>query len=844
MKLRTQFVIRSFFLFSLLGLTAFSTLYGQDKITVSGTVYESDADGRKKGPSIPFAKVVCAADQTGANTDDDGKFSFQVTRRDTVRIVITYEDRIDYKLDFSPVEGNSKYDFEILMREKISESAIGDVVITAGKFEQRIANVPVSMVTVKPKAIDLQASNSIEKVLEQVPGVDIRDGQPQIRGSSGYAYGAGSRVMVMLDGLPLLSADAAFAQFDMIPSDNIQQIEIMKGASSVLYGSSALGGVINVITGEPNRKPKTSVRMKTTYFDSPKDKELDWDGNSAATINSIHVFHSRKIGRHDFTALLDLVEDSGFRKGTGRKQVRPMIMTKFRPKKVDGLNLGFNTSYKRDSSGSFLYWGSYHPDTTVRSWLPRHNFPPVSDSLRDTVFSGGALTGYPGTQRYQLNTRLTLDPFLQYLDSAGRLFSYRGRILQTRNQNSTNQSSTNRVYYNDFQYLFPVKEWITWVAGATATVNTVNADTTFYDGGSHLSYSLAGYTQVDGKFIGEKGKEKLNLSAGARFERVNINPGNAELNRIVQAPIFRLGAAFEPVRGTNLRASFGQAFRSPSVAELYTQTVGGGLIIEPNPDLRKEQGYSVEIGVKQGFRFGDTLGLNPGYSRGIEGFLDIAVFRMQFQDMIEFGLSSVTAPSPGSIFPSPNFSARNVTDARIDGAEITGIVNGEYYGWNFNLSGGITLLDPQNLNPTPDSLQVVLDPYAAAQQGLDVFQQLNGWGSGTLADNPAFLKYRSAFSGKFSTTVGWKKVSLSCNYRYNSQIETVDQFLLLAVPQSGEFVGTHGGQEVVDFILGYDFTSDMRLSFHIDNAFNEEYVVIPGIMAEQRRFTLQYKYVF
>lgn len=845
MKIRMHFLTRSLILMSLMGLTAFTALHGQDKITVSGTVYEADPDG-KKGATIPYANVVCAADQVGGLTDDDGKFSFKVTRRDTVRIVASYDGRIDYKLEFSPEDGNSEFTFDLLMREKISESTIGDVVITAGKYQQSIVNVPISMVTVKPKAIDLQASNSIEKVLEQVPGVDIKDGQPQIRGSSGYAYGAGSRVMVMLDGLPLLSADAAFAQFDMIPSDNIQQIEIMKGASSVLYGSSALGGVINVITAEPNRTPKTSVRMKTTFYDSPADKELDWDGSSAATINSVHLFHARKIGkekRHDFTALLDLVEDSGYRQSTGRKQVRPMIMTKFRPKAHDGMSFGFNTSYKRDSSGAFLYWASYHPDTVVNTYFPLHNFPPASDSLRDTTFRGGALTGFPGTHRRQLNTRLTLDPFFQLLDTNGRLFTYRGRILQTMNQNSTAQSSTNRVYYNDFQYLFSIKERITWVVGATGTVNTVNADTTFYSGGKHMSYSTAAYTQIDGKFIGDKGEEKLNLSAGARFERVTVNPGK-ELESVFQAPIFRAGAAYELRKGTNFRASFGQAFRAPSVAELFTSTNGGGLLIIPNPNLRKEQGYSIEVGVRQGFRIGDTLGTNPGYNKGIEGLIDAAVFRMQFQDMIEFGLDSVTAPTGTSPWPSPNFTAKNVTDARIDGVEITAVVNAEYYGWNFGLTGGVTMLDPQNLNPTSQDSQVVLDPYRAAQIGVNPFTELNEWANGSKSDNPAFLKYRSGFSAKFSGTVGYKNVSVSCNYRHNSEIKNVDQFLLLAVPQSGEFVGTHAGSHVVDFILGYDFNSKMRISFHCDNAFNEEYSIIPGILAEQRKFTLQYKYVF
>jgi len=68
------------------------------------------------------------------------------------------------------------------------------------------------------------------------------------QGGSGYSYGAGSRVLVLVDDLPLLSPDAGDVKWDYLPVENISQVEIIKGASSVLYGSSALNGIINVRT--------------------------------------------------------------------------------------------------------------------------------------------------------------------------------------------------------------------------------------------------------------------------------------------------------------------------------------------------------------------------------------------------------------------------------------------------------------------------------------------------------------------------------------------------------------------------------------------------------------------
>ncbi|GIV43366.1 MAG: hypothetical protein KatS3mg035_0489 [Bacteroidia bacterium] len=79
--------------------------------------------------------------------------------------------------------------------------------------------------------------------------------QPNIRGSAGYTYGSGTRVLTMLDGLPMISADRSGTNFDMLPTDNIKQVEVIKGASSVLFGAGAMGGVINVLTADPTIVP-------------------------------------------------------------------------------------------------------------------------------------------------------------------------------------------------------------------------------------------------------------------------------------------------------------------------------------------------------------------------------------------------------------------------------------------------------------------------------------------------------------------------------------------------------------------------------------------------------------
>ena len=134
---------------------------------------------------------------------------------------------------------------------------LDDVVISASKYEQKLGDVPVSMAVIKPALIENKATRDAQAIVEQVPGVQINENQVSIRGGSGWSYGAGSRVLVMVDGMPMLAGDANDIKWSAIPLENISQIEILKGASSVLYGSSALNGVINIRTQYPKDEPVT-----------------------------------------------------------------------------------------------------------------------------------------------------------------------------------------------------------------------------------------------------------------------------------------------------------------------------------------------------------------------------------------------------------------------------------------------------------------------------------------------------------------------------------------------------------------------------------------------------------
>lgn len=153
---------------------------------------------------------------------------------------------------------------------------IDEVVVSAGKYEQKLSEVTVSMEVIKPSTIENNNSFDISDAINQIAGVDISDKQPSIRSSTGWSYGAGSRVVILMDDLPIMSADVGDVKWNYIPVENLSQVEIVKGASSALFGSSALGGVINVRSAYPTDKPVTKVSYFYGIYGSPPDERYKW----------------------------------------------------------------------------------------------------------------------------------------------------------------------------------------------------------------------------------------------------------------------------------------------------------------------------------------------------------------------------------------------------------------------------------------------------------------------------------------------------------------------------------------------------------------------------------------
>lgn len=267
------------FFFNFLAFFLFFTVTIQaQQAFVSGTIRDS------LNGEILVGAVVRIASGGGAVTDLNGFYTLPVPAG-TVKLRFNYSGYYADSVVLSTEVGKTiRYDLRMVGSSK----QLSIVVVSSSRYAQNIFEVPVSIEVIRPKLIENKCTANLETVMDQVPGVSMTDGQANIRGGSGYSYGAGSRVLMVVDDMPLLSGDAGDIKWNYLPIENVSQVEVMKGASSTLFGSSALNGVIHFRTAYPTDKPVTTITMFSGFYDAPQRKELKWWPNANPTFSGVN----------------------------------------------------------------------------------------------------------------------------------------------------------------------------------------------------------------------------------------------------------------------------------------------------------------------------------------------------------------------------------------------------------------------------------------------------------------------------------------------------------------------------------------------------------------------------
>jgi iron complex outermembrane receptor protein len=772
------------------------TLYSQ---TISGTITDAKNNEELIGVNIILENG------RGTSTDVFGKYTLSInegTQKVTFKY-IGYEDIVK-KISLAKDENKT-----INITLESSSEQLSTVVVSAGRFEQKIEEITVSMEVIKSTLIENKNTTQIETAMDQIPGVNITDGQANIRGGSGWSFGAGTRVLVMVDDMPLISGDAGQAQWSLIATENINQVEVIKGASSALYGSSALNGVINVRTTFPSQKDidknklpgYTKVNMHFGLIDKAKRNELNWNGEKRRAFKGIEFLQGMKFDNLDLSIGGNIFKDDGYRFGEITDRKRFNINTTYKSKKIEGLSFGINANFLSQSSGSTLIWNGLD-----QAYIPLD-------------FSISTTTGHT----------YNIDPSITYIKGNNR-HNLRTRYLKVTKNNLTDgidigQSNSSNTYYTDYQWQKNIKKYKLRITSGT-TNEKVNANSDLFSGKNYkTNHSL--YTQLDKKW------NRLNVSLGARYESFRLHSedkyliGGDSINDFTAGkPVFRTGINYQAAEATYVRASWGQGYRFPSMAELFISTNQSGLEIYPNPELKPESGWSSEIGIKQGVKTGKWM-----------GYIDVAAFIMQYDDMMEFSFGNWGgADKP---FSGLGFKSVNVGKTQISGAELSVSGQGKINpNLTINIIAGYTYINPISLD---------LDqPYAESIYG----QELTYKNSGS---DSTMLKYRYKHLAKADIEIVFKGITIGGSMRYNSFMKNIDKiFTSATLPIITSANGSSGisginesrekfknGDLIIDLRAGYQMTKTARLGFIVNNLLNREYMSRPANMMPPRTFAMQ-----
>lgn len=765
-------------------------------------------DANTKEPLIG-ANIVLKEDVTfGAATGIDGRFSMQL-RPGHYHFQVSFTGMKTDSVEIT-IRENQIVHREISLIPFINE--LDGIEVRAGRFDQRIEEITVSMEIIKPDLIENKNTRSIMTILDFTPGVNIMDNEPQIRGGSGFTFGVGSKVGIIVDDIPMLSGDAGRPYWDFIPVENIEQIEVIKGAASVLSGSSAISGAIHIRTAAPGLKPMTKIQAYTGVYSAPEDRSMKW-WDDYPYIVGLNFLHTRKAGDVDITLGGTASLDHGAFGGpignqwttapifSDEEMVSQKIRVNYnirkRSGKIQGLNFGANGNLMYHKAPMVLVW---HDDTS------------------------GFYRTYPGAVMIQNMFITHIDPYINLYSNSGFKHSFRSRILYNTNDQTNDQSIKSLMAYADYNFTreYDFLNGLNFIGGLSSQYSNVDAEM-YIGAGNRINdaFNMSAYAQIENNFL-----RIINLSLGARIEYYDMTDSDSEIK-----PIFRAGMSLKVFRETYFRVSIGQGYRYPTIAEKFIRTPVGSFAMYENTGLQAESSWNAEFGLKQGFKFLNYF-----------GYFDLALFQQEYRNTIEFLFGFWdTTPVAGEDIRA-GFKFHNTGKSKISGIDVslTGMAKIGRKG-SLKTIIGETIIQPVTLQPD----------YVFATDALGHPLSYN---SSSVNPSKKYLKYRFLNTFKGDIEFNYSDFSIGVSGRYFSKIENLDAAIIEfehATKQSGtmvpilyeQYFNTHNnGNFILDARVSYKLSEHHKLAMISDNLLNRAYSLRPLKAEPMRTVMVQYSF--
>lgn len=492
----------------------------------------------------------------GAISDESGKFVIEGVPEGEYTFAVSsigYEDKhIPVSI---PVRSGDPAITISLCEQSID---LDQVVVTATRTERLLKNVPIQTQMISAKSIERMQVTNFRDLLEyELPGVEFTN-------NGGYAninmLGFGGKyVLFLVDGERMAGETFDNIDYNRVDMDNVQQIEIVKGAASSLYGSNAVGGVINIITQKPQKAFETGGNVR---FGSNNEQNYRYSMGSR-----------RKWGYANLSA--------------SYKSMDPYLLKDREP-----LTQEFANGDKVEYPLSQTYIAGYK-DYSID---PRVGID-ISEKLHIEAKGGyyykernpGGLDGRKVTDRYynysgglKADYTISDDQHVQISVNFDRYDKYKYYKLLTEKE-KTYENAQQRI---NAMYTLSFAGGHSLVAGAEYFSDNLLTFMFESDGSDARrdAQTYAVYTQQEWLMA-----QKFTLVTGLRFDYHSQFKGHL-------TP--RLTAMFKPSSRITLRGGYSGGFRSPTLKELYTDWFhpdGGGFQIIGNKDMKAEKSNNFNL---------------------------------------------------------------------------------------------------------------------------------------------------------------------------------------------------------------------------------------------------------
>lgn len=518
---------------------------------------------------IPFINIHLKGTTIGTVSDETGHYYLKNLPEGSFVLVASSVNYSSEEIEIVNVK-NKTQEINFMLEPQIT--LIEGVVVSANKYETKQREAASIVNVISPKLFEQTSSKNVADVLPFQTGLRVEEtcsncGVPQLRinGLDG-AYS-----QILMDSRAIFSSLASVYGLEQFPAGMIDRVEVIRGGGSALFGSNAIGGIVNIITKEPDRNA-ASLTNETTLMG-----KKSWDNNTV--LNGQFVTSDSKTGAYIFGTVRN--RDAYDRNGDGFSDIPQLKST----------TVGFRAYHKTGDYSKLT--AEYHHIHEYRRGGDSLDLPPHQSNLAEQLehdIDGGSL-------KFDIFTKngkhyWSIYSSLQNIARKSYFGTHKDLNAYGRTHDIMSVSGLQYQYNMQRCWFLPA----TLIAGAEYSYDELHDVMTGYNRDILQTVNIFGF------FLQNEWKnEKVSFLLGARLDKHSL------MNDPVFSP--RVTLRYAPAKSWTLRASYASGYRAPQVydEDLHVGAVGGEVsLISLDPDLKPENSNSINLSADWYQRFGNT----------------------------------------------------------------------------------------------------------------------------------------------------------------------------------------------------------------------------------------------